>query len=76
MGIGCGGGAVSLWVCDVQRKIKNSSQVSVSQQSFVLPRIGKGARFNDDNQISELQNIVGKAIEKVNTIEERPTRDK
>ena len=28
MGIGCGGGVVSLWVCDVQKKIKNSSQLS------------------------------------------------
>ena len=48
-GIACGA-TVSLWVCDVQKKIKNSSQVS--EESFVLPRIGKGARFGDENQIS------------------------
>ena len=73
MGIACGV-TVSLWVCDVQKKIKNSSQVS--EESFVLPRIAKGARFGDDQQISELQNIVGMAIQKVNTIEERPSRDR
>jgi WD40 repeat protein len=74
MGIASSAGSLSLWVCDVQRKIKNSSQVS-EEGSLVLPRIGKG-RFGDDNQINELQNIVGLAIQRVNTIEERPVRDK
>lgn len=63
-------GTLSLWSCDVQKKVKNASQMS-EESSFVLPRINKG-KFGDDNLINEMQNIVGMAVQKVNTIEERP----
>lgn len=66
MAIAFASNTLSLWVCDVQKKIKNSSQM-IEEGSLVLPKINRG-RFGDDNQINELQNIVGLAIQKVNTI--------
>lgn len=42
MGISYAAGSLSLWVCDVQGKIKNRSQY-IDEGSFVLPPITKGA---------------------------------
>ena len=66
---------MTLWVCDVNGKIKNSSRLS-EESSFVLPKINRGGIEKGDYNFSELQNIVGMAVEKVNNIEEKPTRDK
>ena len=40
MGVGFASGHLSLWIWDAKQKIKNSSRVSESQASFVLPKIG------------------------------------
>lgn len=38
MAVGYSLGTINLWLCDVNKKIKNTSQV-VSESSFVLPKI-------------------------------------
>ena len=40
MGIAFSSGHLSLWIWDAKQKIKNSSRVSESQASLVLPKIG------------------------------------
>lgn len=74
MGIAFSAGTLSLWVCDVQKKIKNSSQVE-EPGSLVLPKINRG-RFGDDSEINNVKNIVDLALQKVGAIEERQVRDK
>jgi WD40 repeat protein len=74
MGVAFSGGSLSLWCCDLQRKVRNNSQLE--EGSFVLPKINKNPnRIGDDSQVREIQNLVGRAVENVNNIEDRPTRD-
>ena len=67
MGIAFSNGYLSLWVCDVHQKIKNSSRLS-DPPSFVLPKISKPKKDNEKD-LTELQDIVGHAVQKVNNIE-------
>jgi hypothetical protein len=46
MGVAFSGGNLSLWACDVQRKIKNSSQMEETSQ-LILPPIGKPSNRAD-----------------------------
>jgi hypothetical protein len=41
MAIAFSGSTLSLWLCDVNSKIKNSSRLYGEESSFVLPKIGK-----------------------------------
>ena len=71
MAVGSSNGKLHLWLCDVHKKIKNSSQV-VQESALVLPKIGRHANKQEDFDLNEIQNMVGNAIQRVNSIEEKP----
>lgn len=49
MGVAFSGGNLSLWACDVQRKIKNNSNNSQMEETsqLILPPIGKPSNRAD-----------------------------
>ena len=69
MGVAFSGGQLSLWLWDVNQKIKNTSRVSESQASFVLPKIGpKYSKKQNQFSVNDMLNIVDNAVQKVSKI--------
>ena len=62
MAVGSSAGKLHLWLCDVNKKIKNSSQVVQESSSLVLPPIGRRANRQEEFDFDDLQNRVGKAV--------------